>query len=192
MRAVLVGPGYSTTVQKRSLVIPSKSSNRIRFTCNLHAGGQLYVMSHVSSPRAPAHDSNSTATHSRHKSASSDQSLTEGAAAQQQQQQQQNTSLVDSTQLLFPRVQNLILCPTSSFPDSHCPPLPVSPRRYCRIPCPNLRQGSIRAQSRSRRGCLCLFLHPGDARASSKTLHTSTANNNTIQGNRTVCVPTHR
>jgi len=46
MRAVLVGPGYSTTVQKRSLVIPSKSSNRIRFTCNLHAGGQLYVMSH--------------------------------------------------------------------------------------------------------------------------------------------------
>jgi len=46
VRASLIGPGYSTAGSKRTLVVPSATSTRIRATCNLHGGGKVYVFFH--------------------------------------------------------------------------------------------------------------------------------------------------
>eukprot|EP00285_Hemiselmis_virescens_P018860 CAMPEP_0173380972 /NCGR_PEP_ID=MMETSP1356-20130122/3501_1 /TAXON_ID=77927 ORGANISM="Hemiselmis virescens, Strain PCC157" /NCGR_SAMPLE_ID=MMETSP1356 /ASSEMBLY_ACC=CAM_ASM_000847 /LENGTH=541 /DNA_ID=CAMNT_0014334699 /DNA_START=133 /DNA_END=1760 /DNA_ORIENTATION=- len=45
-RAALVGPGYSTAGSKRTLVVPSFTSVRIRSSSNLHPGGKAYVLFH--------------------------------------------------------------------------------------------------------------------------------------------------
>jgi len=45
-KAALIGPGYSTAGSKRTLVVPSATSTRIRATSSLHWGGKIYVFAH--------------------------------------------------------------------------------------------------------------------------------------------------